>query len=106
LNLLARMNRELNADFQVSAFEHVATYCPVERTMKSFLVTRTGQFVNIGRERFELEPWEAIETERSHKYREQDVSVLAGDAGFSVAARFGDERRFFMDALLRVEPYA
>jgi L-histidine N-alpha-methyltransferase len=106
LNLLARMNRELGADFVISAFEHVATYCPSERTMKSYLVTRTEQVVNVDGARYVIEPWEAIETERSHKYREHDVSMLARDAGFATAGMFGDERRFFVDALLRVEPYA
>ncbi len=102
LNLLTRMNRELGADFRVSAFEHVAAYCPVERVMKSYLVSRQGQVVNIGCKSYELAPWEAIETERSYKFREEDVRALTEEAGFTVAAIFGDERRFFLDVLLRV----
>ena len=47
LNHLARLNRELEADFDLSKFEHHTTYNPVSGYLKSYLVSKEQQTVNI-----------------------------------------------------------
>jgi uncharacterized SAM-dependent methyltransferase len=51
---------------------------------------------------FRFEADERIHTEISCKYREPDVDALAARAGFEVAGRYRDRRRWFVDALWRV----
>jgi dimethylhistidine N-methyltransferase len=103
LNLLRRMNRELGADFDLSAFRHVATFSPVLRRMESYLVSLERQAVRIQGARYEFEAWEPIHTEISCKYRESDIDAFAASAGFSRARLFFDERRWFADAVFRVD---
>jgi len=106
LNLLSRINRELGADFDLSAFEHRATFDPGRPAMESWLVSRRRQVVTVAGLRFEFQDGEAIQTEISWKYTEDQVSALAREAGFEEEARFHDERRWFADALWRVGPVA
>lgn len=102
LNLLRRINRELEADFRLEAFRHVATYSPALRRMESCLVSLEHQTVTVDGTRFELHAWEPIHTEISCKYRARDVRALAVESGFRVEDLFHDERGAFVDALWRV----
>jgi len=101
LNLLARIDRELGADFDPSAFAHRATFDPRRPAMESWLVSRRRQRVTVAGRSFAFEAGEAIHTEISCKYREADVAAFARDAGFEEVARLRDERRWFCDALWR-----
>jgi dimethylhistidine N-methyltransferase len=102
LNLLLRMNRELGADFDPSAFEHRATLDPVRPAMESWLVSRRRQTVRVAGRAFALAAGEPIHTEISCKYREEDVTAFAGEAGFEEVGRYRDRRGWFLDALWRV----
>lgn len=102
LNLLARINRELGADFDLGAFRHFATFSPSHSAMESYLLSRRPQRVRIGARRYEFEAWEAIHTEISRKYRLADVAAFAREAGFVEVGLFLDEQRFFVDVLWRV----
>jgi dimethylhistidine N-methyltransferase len=102
LNLLARMNRELGADLDLSAFSHRATFDPARLAMESWLVSRRAQRATIAGRAFRFEAGEAIHTEISCKYRESDVAEFARESGFEQAGRFFDRRRWFLDALWRV----
>jgi dimethylhistidine N-methyltransferase len=104
LNLLRRVNRELGADFDVSAFRHHATFSPRSSSMESYLLSVRRQTVRVVGRTFEFEAWEPIHTEISRKYRERDVAAFARDAGFVEVGRFFDEEHFFMDALWRAGP--
>jgi dimethylhistidine N-methyltransferase len=99
LNLLARMNRELAADFDLSAWSHRATFDPVRPAMESWLVSGRRQRVRIGRRTFSFRAGEAIHTEISCKYREGDIDAFAQRAGFEERGRFLDSRGWFADAL-------
>ncbi len=101
LNLLARMNRELGADFDLAGFQHRATFDPVRPAMESWLVSRAPQTATVAGERFSFGAGEAIHTEISCKYREQDLAHLAWEAGFEEVGRFLDSRRWFADLLWR-----
>jgi len=102
LNLLTRMNRELGADLDPSAFEHRATLDPVRPAMESWLVSRRRQRVRVAGRAFLLAAGEAIHTEISCKYREEDVTRFGGEAGFEEVGRLRDRRGWFLDALWRV----
>jgi len=103
LNLLRRINRELGADFDLTAFRHYPVYNPLTGDMKSYLVSEKQQTVHI--EAIELEipfrKWEAIDMELSKKYDRNEIVWLAEYAGFEAEQWFFDEKEYFTDALLR-----
>lgn len=84
-NLLARINRELRADFDLSQFEHVAVFNQESQSVEMHLRSRTRQTVTIpdAAASFEFEPQETIWTESSHKYSQEELVRLAHQAGFA-----------------------
>ena len=105
LNLLHRINKDLGADFDVSAFRHYSTYGVASGAMESYLVSLAEQTVRVEGvgASFHFAPWEPIHTEYSYKYLERDIDRMCGDVGFADEARYFDARRWFCDALWRVE---
>jgi dimethylhistidine N-methyltransferase len=103
LNLLARLNRELGADFELDRFVHFEQYDPVQGIATSYLVSTDEQRVQLTGlgTTLELEAHEPIRTEISRKYSEDEIRRIAREAGFDVSALFHDRRRWFADALLR-----
>ncbi len=106
LNLLARINRELDGDFDLGAFRHRATFDPARPAMESWLISSRAQVVRVAGQRHALREGEALHTEISWKYTEAQVEALAREAGFEEVSRFFDDRRWFVDALWRVGPEA
>lgn len=105
LNLLARINAQLGANFKLDAFQHYSTYNVLNGAMESYLVSREAQTVWIEQlqRTFAFQPFEAIHTEYSYKYLLEDIEGLAAETGFAVEATFFDDERRFCDALWRVE---
>lgn len=103
LNLLARLNRELGADFDVRKFSHYALYRPVECAARSFLISREQQsvFIEVLGETFHFEPWEAIFMEISQKYNQRMIADLASEGGFEIARTFYDSRNYYCNSLWR-----
>jgi dimethylhistidine N-methyltransferase len=95
LNLLARMNRELGADFDPSRFGHEATWNEAAGRIEMRLVSRADQCVNVAGETVHFEAGEAILTEYSHKYELDEFADLAAGAGFAVARVWTDPDRLF-----------
>ena len=104
LNLLTRINRELEGDIDVDAFAHRATFDPVRPAMESWLVARRGQVVHVAGHRFEFRAGDAIHTEISWKYTGSQISDLARLAGFEEIGRYHDDNRWFADALWLAGP--
>lgn len=101
LNLLTRINRELDADFDLSKFSHYAQYRPMECAARSFLISREKQTVNInslGRS-FDFEQWEAIFMEISQKYTHAMIDELARNGGFEIAEEFYNGEDFYINSL-------
>ena len=101
LNLLARINRELGANFRLENFTHYAIYHPIECAARSFLISHERQTVRIeslNRE-FEFRAWEPIFMEISQKYSLEMIQNLAAASGFRVARNFLDQRNFYADSL-------
>ncbi len=103
LNLLARMNRELGANFDLGAFRHFARFDARRCAMESYLLSTREQVVNVAGSRIAFAAWEPIHTEISCKYRESDVLSFARASGFSSLCNYYDERRYFLDALWRTD---
>lgn len=99
LNLLKRINRELNGNFLIDNFEHYQTYDPGTGKCKSYLVSTTEQEVYISGTKFYFMENEVIFTEISQKYSLEDTDKLAEQSGFRVINKFFDKRYWFTDCL-------
>ncbi len=101
LNLLERINRELDADFDTQQFQYFPIYDPAEGSIRSYLVSKTAQDVHINAldTIIHFEAWEAIYMERSQKFSLTDIENLATQAGFRVAHNFFDRKHYFTDSL-------
>ncbi len=92
LNLLARLNRELEADFELEQFEHRVIWNGTDSRIESFLVSRTEQTVCLEAAEccVRLREGEAIWTESSHKYARAQVRAMGEAAGFGFCDQWVD----------------
>jgi len=102
LNLLARANRELDADFDLSQFAHVATINAHARSVEMHLQSRRRQTVSIPAAELVVEflEGETIWTESCHKYSPEEIVRTARNAGFAYAAQWIDDQWPFAESLL------
>jgi uncharacterized SAM-dependent methyltransferase len=105
LNLLARINRELGADFRLRDFRHLALWNSSERRIEMHLQSMRRQRVNIPGAALlvRMEEGETIWTESSHKYRPNEPAEMAEHAGFRQVAQWVDEEWPFAQNLWIVE---
>jgi dimethylhistidine N-methyltransferase len=105
LNLLARINRELEADFVLDQFEHVALLNREARRVEMHLRSKRRQTVTIAASELlvEFQQDETIWTESSHKYSSEEIFDLARAAGFRCQAQWIDEEWPFAESLLIAE---
>lgn len=106
LNLLARINRELDADFDLRQFRHIASYNPADRRIEIRLRACTEQTVAIRGAGLSLtfRAGETIWTESAHKYRREQILEMARRAGFRCLDQWVDEEWPFAESLLVPEP--
>jgi dimethylhistidine N-methyltransferase len=90
LNLLARINRELGGDFDLSRFQHVALYNARECRIEMHLRSLATQTVTIDETNFTLQCDETIWTESCHKYRKNEPSEMARRTDFECVAQWVD----------------
>jgi uncharacterized SAM-dependent methyltransferase len=95
LNLLTRINRELDADFDLKAFEHRAHYDEDRGRIEMHLVARRDQTVRIDGRSFRFAAGESIHTENSYKYSVEEFQALALRAGFEAREVWMDAQRLF-----------
>ena len=102
LNLLARINRELEADFDLKCFKHEARWNSVERRIEMHLRSTCRQRVEIPAAglRLMLGEDETIWTESSHKYQADEIANMAARTGFRCEAQWIDEEWPFAQNLL------
>jgi dimethylhistidine N-methyltransferase len=99
LNLLTRINRELEGDIDVDQFAHRAHWNAEARRVEMHLVAREDMTFSVAGARFEMTAGETIYTEDSHKYDEAGFKTLAAEAGFARKAFWTDSRgRFSVQA--------
>jgi dimethylhistidine N-methyltransferase len=94
-NLLARANRELDADFDLDGFAHYAPYNAMAHRIEMYLVSLKRQSVTLCGQRFDFAQGEAVHTEDSHKYTIESFREMACRAGFNPRAVWTDEDRLF-----------
>lgn len=82
LNLLRRINRNLDADFDPGRFWHYAFYHARKSRVEMHLVSRGAQSVRLAGERLDFADGESIHTENSYKYTVEGFQALAAEAGF------------------------
>ncbi len=102
LNLLTRINRELAADFDLSAFSHRAEYLRKLERMEMHLVSEQPQVVHVGGRTFTFGAGETIHTEDSYKYSLATFGRLTSQAGFSLVRQWLDPRKYFSVQYLTV----
>lgn len=100
LNLLYRINRELNGDFDPSEFEHQATYEETEGVAKSYLVSKTAQTVTVAGQPFQFSQGERIHMEISRKYNDAVINEILLHTGIHILSRITDRRQLFADYVL------
>jgi dimethylhistidine N-methyltransferase len=100
LNLLARLNRECDADFEVAAFRHSARWNAAEERMEMHIVAQRDQLVTMAGRRFSFRAGETIHTENSHKYRPDGFEALAARGGWGAGRRWTDPAGLFSVWLL------
>ena len=100
LNLLQRMNRELDADFQLAQFRHRALWNEEHARIEMHLVSAVAQEVQLDGERFQFRAGESICTEHSHKYTPESFARLAERAGLRVVRAWKDPAARFSVQLL------
>ena len=100
LNLLARLNREAGADFDLLAFRHEARWNAVACRIEMHLVARHAQTVRAAGRVFRFAAGESIHTESSHKYRPEHLRALAEAAGWQAKVQWTDPDALFSVWLL------
>jgi L-histidine Nalpha-methyltransferase len=102
-NVLARMNRELGATFDVDAFAHYAFYDPIHGRVEMHLVSLRRQEVTVSGRKFRFAEGESVRTECSYKYDLPGAERLARAAGLHLIDAWLDEKRRF--AVLELRPF-
>ena len=95
LNILHRINAELDANFDVDQFEHLAFYNQTRTRVEIYLVSCCEQTVELGGHSFEFTEGERIFTEYSHKYSIEGFAKIAGEAGFTLHKEWTDAKKLF-----------
>lgn len=101
LNLLRRLNRELQAGFDLGAFEHLAFYNQDEGRIEMHLRSLSDQTISVGGKSFHFAAGETIHTENSYKYSQEDLEGLIAGS-FQIERSWTDRRRWFGVHLLRI----
>ncbi|OED44119.1 dimethylhistidine N-methyltransferase [Flavobacteriaceae bacterium (ex Bugula neritina AB1)] len=102
-NVLTRINKELDGNFDLDAFIHWEVYNPETGTAKSYLVSTKKQTVDIDDLSLQIhfEPWESIHTEISQKYDDDTVNWLAKESGFKIARWFEDKNHYYKNYIFK-----
>jgi dimethylhistidine N-methyltransferase len=105
LNVLARINREFDADFDLDAFSHCVIWNERDSRIEMHLESRTSQVVNIDALDLSVAfaEGETIHTENSYKFTPSMIEALAENGGFSIEQSWSDERSWFSVTLLHAE---
>ncbi|CAH2778933.1 MAG: SAM-dependent methyltransferase [uncultured Paraburkholderia sp.] len=102
LNLLARINRELDGDFPLDAFEHVARFNPDAHSVEMHLRAKRDVMAHVGAAKLTvmMKAGETIWTESSHKYRAEEMAAIAHDASFECSHQWIEDKWGFAESLL------
>jgi L-histidine N-alpha-methyltransferase len=99
LNLLLRINTELDGNFDLSQFEHYPSYDPESGACKSYLISKIDQMVVVAGREFFFEKDEYIFMEISQKYSVEETDQMAHLTGFKPVKHFFDSKKWFLDTV-------
>jgi dimethylhistidine N-methyltransferase len=104
LNMLHRLNRELDADFDPAMFRHRALWNAAQSRIEMHLESTRHQRVRIAAAQLDVyfEEGERIHTENSHKFTDATIRSLLGDGGFEFEQTWKDDRGWYSVTLARV----
>ena len=102
LNILERINKELDGEFDLENFRHSAYYNKVKNRIEMHIISKIKQRVKVGKlnQIFDFEEGETIHTENSYKYSLKSIEQLANKSNLRVARNFLDKNEWFNLALL------
>jgi uncharacterized SAM-dependent methyltransferase len=105
LNLLTRINKEFNADFDVAHFKHQPEYNAQEGIARSFIVSKKPQEVYIEalNKIIYFKKDEKIYTEISRKYNDTILSEILEKTNLIISEKFLDKKKYFSDYVLTKE---
>jgi dimethylhistidine N-methyltransferase len=95
LNLLTRINRELDGDFDLAGFSHKAFYNSVRQRIEMHLVSKRRQKVKVAGRTIDFRTGETIHTENSYKYTLEGFAALARGSGWTPVATWTDHGNNF-----------
>lgn len=104
LNLLTRMQRELDAQLDATQFSHHAFYNEPEGRIEMHLVSRCRQTIRLNGESFDFAAGETLHTENSYKYRTPEFKQLARAAGWHLQSTWHDGKEWFNVHYLSLSP--
>lgn len=97
LNLLTRINRELNADFALEKFQHYQTYDPLTGACRSYLISLEKQSITVDGKSVHFDKDELVYMELSQKYSLEESQDLAHQSGFRTLSHIMDSKSWFTD---------
>lgn len=95
MNLLKRINNELDGNFNMDKFNHLAYYNPFKARVEMHLVSQETQFVQVAGQEFRFSKDESIHTENSYKYSPEEFISLACASGFNHRQTWADNEDLF-----------
>jgi len=103
-NILDRLNRELEADFDVDAFKHIALWNKHCSRMEIYLESTAKQSVFVPAINMDVHfaAGERLHTENSYKYTDHMVNTILRESGFALERTWTDPKRWFGVHLARV----
>jgi L-histidine Nalpha-methyltransferase len=106
LNVLARINRELDGEFKLASFEHKSFYNKQKHRIEMHIESEVDQEVRVGaiEKSFRFKKGETIHTENSYKYSQNALNVLVKNAGLEVIRKFTDPKKQYALVLLKKVP--
>jgi L-histidine Nalpha-methyltransferase len=104
LNVLNRLNRELDADFDPDGFRHLVCWNAIESRIEMHLESLRDQAVQIETADLEVHfrGGETIHTENSYKYTDETLDALLWDSGFEIKSNWKDERDWYALTMSRL----
>lgn len=105
LNLLRRINRELNGDIPVDRFRHVARWNDSYARIEMHLEAQADIQFSVDGERFSMAKGETIHTENSHKYGPRDARLLLRSGGWTMCHEWTDPDDWFALILAEAKPF-
>ncbi len=105
LNILSRINDELDADFNLKNFSHLAIYNEEKQRIEMYLKSLVNQSVTVSKSDLLLnfKKDELIHTEHSHKYNLSQIHELLGSAGFEIKHTWLDDNKYFSLTLVSIK---